>query len=100
MSYSLNREYSFAVTGDRTLVARFAVKPIVTFIKIAKESGIVPSMFTISRNSTEQFIIVANDGVSLTGIVWRVSDPSFATVDENGKVVIKNKAGMVVLTAT
>jgi hypothetical protein len=34
------------------------------------------------------------------GIVWAVSDASFATVDQHGLVKTKNKTGLINLTAT
>jgi hypothetical protein len=86
--------YTFAATADRTLEARFissSGEPI-TSIKIDS-----PAMTSIPRNSTATFSVTLNPGASDEGLVWKVSDPSYATVDAHGTVTTHNKAGLVIL---
>ena len=54
---------------------------------------------SIPRNSKISFAAIVNAGASTDGLVWRVSDTSFAIVDSIGNVTILNKMGMVTLTA-
>jgi hypothetical protein len=59
-----------------------------------------PVIVTASRNTTLDFSVLLNGGGrSDAYIVWTISDPSFATVDNNGNVAILNKMGMATLTA-
>jgi uncharacterized protein YjdB len=88
--------YIFAATADRTLEARFthnSSEPV-TSLKIDS-----PAMTTIGRNSKVTFSVSLNPGASDEGIVWTVSDPSYATVDAHGTVTTHNKAGIVILIA-
>ncbi|MDR0491934.1 MAG: hypothetical protein LBH28_11895 [Oscillospiraceae bacterium] len=75
--------------------------PPVTSIKIGNPSGPMPSMSTVPRNSVHQLGVSVNGGAVAPNadIVWTVSDMSFASIDANGKLAIKNKAGTLVLTA-
>ncbi|MDR0491611.1 MAG: carboxylesterase family protein, partial [Oscillospiraceae bacterium] len=72
----------------------------ITFLKIADEDGnALPAMTTVSRNTVLRIGAKVNDGATSMGLVWTVSDPSFAIIDTNGRVIILNKIGIVVLTA-
>jgi membrane dipeptidase len=73
------------------------VKPV-TSIKLETVSGPVPSIITVPRNSVYQLHAIMNDGASNAGLVWTISDTSYADVDANGKVTIKNKQGIIILT--
>jgi uncharacterized repeat protein (TIGR02543 family) len=55
---------------------------------------------SVKRGGTYKFNVVLNEGASAEGIVWSVSNPLYATVDDYGYVTILNKTGMVILTAT
>ncbi|MDR0492013.1 MAG: Ig-like domain-containing protein, partial [Oscillospiraceae bacterium] len=41
-----------------------------------------------------------NDPDTYVDVKWSVSDPTFATVDDNGTVTILNKAGIITLIVT
>ncbi|MDR0491990.1 MAG: SUMF1/EgtB/PvdO family nonheme iron enzyme [Oscillospiraceae bacterium] len=58
-----------------------------------------PAMLSMSRNSTKQLDAVVNVGACNSNIVWTVSDPSFAIVND-GIVTALNKMGIAVLTAS
>ena len=72
----------------------------ITFIKISIGGSDVPSTLSLARNSTLQFDVLLNEGVSGGDLVWSVSDRSFATTDTTGRVTTLNKSGMVVVTVT
>jgi hypothetical protein len=59
-------------------------------------------MYSISRNSVVHFgtIVNNNDPDTYVDVKWSVSDPTFATVDDNGTVTILNKAGIITLIVT
>ncbi|MDR0490004.1 MAG: fibronectin type III domain-containing protein [Oscillospiraceae bacterium] len=76
------------------------IRPPITSLKIGTVDGSAPSMFTASRNSTIQFGTIVNAGALDEGVVWTVSDQSFAVVDANGTVTVLNKMGTVVLMVT
>jgi hypothetical protein len=56
-----------------------------------------PVMLSIPRNSSKQISTVVNAGACNSNLVWTVSDPSFAFVND-GEIVTMNKMGMAVLT--
>jgi hypothetical protein len=72
----------------------------VTSVRIATASGdSAPAMLSVSRNTILQMGVALNELARFQGLVWSVSDESFASVDASGLVTIMNKMGMVVLTA-
>jgi uncharacterized repeat protein (TIGR02543 family) len=90
---------STVFAADTTVYAAWSLP--VTSVKIGDGNGLPLSALTsVPRNSKLMCGIVVNDGANVanTSIIWMVSDPSFATVDEYGLVTIKNKIGTVILT--
>jgi len=58
-----------------------------------------PPTTTVVRGGSYSFRATLNEGALSGGIVWSVSNPLYATVDNNGAVTILNKTGTVILTA-
>jgi len=67
----------------------------VTSIKID-----APSAVTVMRDKVYKFEVILNEGALGDGIVWSVSNATYATVDADGNVKTSNKTGTAVLTAT
>ncbi|MDR0489813.1 MAG: fibronectin type III domain-containing protein [Oscillospiraceae bacterium] len=57
------------------------------------------AMVSIPRNTKVAFFADVNAGATTDGILWSVSDPTFAIVDQSGNVTTLNKSGMVTLIA-
>lgn len=57
-------------------------------------------LMSIPRNSIQTFTVTLNPGALDDGIVWTVNNSTFATVKGGGVIVILNKTGMLILTAT
>ena len=55
---------------------------------------------TVARGNVYNFGLILNEGASGENIVWSVSDPSFALIDDTGNIYILNKTGTVRLIAT
>jgi hypothetical protein len=55
---------------------------------------------TVARGGVYNFDLLLNEGATGRNIVWTVSDPSFALVDDEGSIYILNKTGTVRLIAT
>jgi len=93
-------DFSTPVTGDITLVSQWSRNPI-TSLLISNTQGVAaPTATTVTRNSSFQFDYVINPDALHEGIVWSVSDTSYATVNaDTGLVTTKNKTGTAVLTA-
>jgi len=67
----------------------------VTSIRI--DAGVIE---TVARGATYKFGLNLNEGAIGDHIVWTVSDPSFALVDDEANIYILNKTGTVRLIAT
>jgi hypothetical protein len=72
------------------------VLPAITSIKI-KDVNVTE---TVARGGIYKFGVILNEGAYDYHIVWTVSDPSFALIDDEGYVYILNKTGTVRLIAT
>ena len=59
-----------------------------------------PITTTVARGAIYNFGLILNEGAIGNDIVWTVSDPSFAIVDDKANVYILNKTGTVRLVAT
>jgi len=94
-------DFDTAINADLILTAKWSPVPI-SYMQIASVQGAAaPSAITVMRNSTVQLSCNVNPDALPVGIVWTVSNSSYATVNpETGTVSIKNLAGTVVLTAT
>jgi acetyl esterase/lipase len=89
-----NARFSIVISSN------IAVYSPITSIKISDENGAAaPAMMSAPRNSILQLGVNLNDGATGSGLLWTVSDTSFAVVDASGNVAILNKMGMVVLSA-
>ena len=55
---------------------------------------------TVARNGIYSFDLLLNEGATGDNVVWTVSDPSFAIIDEEANIYILNKTGTVRLIAT
>ena len=95
-------DFSTPITEDITLVARWTPErePISTLRIATAQNTPAPSLVTLPRNSSVQFSVLLNANASPEGIVWQISDTTFATVTQNGLVTTRGSAGSVVLTAT
>jgi len=97
-----NEPYDFEtpVYEAITLVSQWSRNPITT-LKIANALGVPsPVAITVFRNSSIQFDYVIDDNALREGIVWTVSNTSYAIVDnETGLITVLKKTGTVVLTA-
>ena len=72
----------------------------VSYIRIADADGNPhPQMIPLSRNTTEQFYVIVNEGSMTKGVIWSTNNPNLATVDADGLVTIKGMAGNATLTA-
>jgi uncharacterized protein YjdB len=86
---------TFANTNDISFVAldeEGGLTEPITSIKINS-----PAATSIPRYSTATFSVTLNPGASDEGLIWKVSDPSYATVDAHGTVTTYDKVGMVIL---
>jgi len=71
-----------------------------TFIPITSIRIDAPAIATVSRGTTYNYGLLLNKGATSNNVVWSVSDPSFALVDDEANVYILNKTGTVRLIAT
>jgi len=55
---------------------------------------------TVARGGIYKFNVILNEGANGENVVWTVSDPSFALIDNEGSIYILNKTGTVRLIAT
>ena len=55
---------------------------------------------TVKRGGVYNYGLILNKGATAKNIIWTVSDPTFAMVDNAGNVYILNKTGTVRLVAT
>ena len=55
---------------------------------------------TVVRGGVYSFDLLLNEGATGRNIVWAVSDPSYALIDDDGNIYILNKTGTVRLIAT
>ena len=86
------------VTDDITLVAVWTRNPI-TYLRVADIQGNETlAVVTVVRNSTVQLDYVVNSDAIREGIVWSVVNTAYATVDQTGKISIKNLPGTVLLS--
>jgi len=93
-------DFSTAVTGDITLVSQWSRNPITSLVISTTQGTAAQAAITIPRNISLQFDYILNPDALREGIVWSVSDPSYATVNaETGLVTTYKKTGTVVLTA-
>ncbi|MDR0469973.1 MAG: fibronectin type III domain-containing protein [Peptococcaceae bacterium] len=88
-------DFDTPITGCLTLTARWEDEslPSISF-KINSSS-----MTSLKRNSKTTFSIIILNGTLDEGVIWSVSDTSYATVDAYGVVTTSNKAGLITLTA-
>jgi len=93
-------DFDATVSGPFTLVAQWSRNPI-TSLKISDSDGVaIAPMVTLARGYTYQFDYVINADALREGIVWSVSNPAYAIIDENaGRITILNKTGTVTLIA-
>ena len=91
-----NKEFDFntAVTEDIILAASWKLNPI-TSIRI--DESITK---TVARGDIFKLGLILNDNAIDKNVVWTLSDPSFALVDDAGTIYILNKTGTVRLIAT
>ena len=87
-------DLSNAITEDITLEAQWELNPI-TSIKID-----VNVTDTVKRGEVYRYNLILNEDAIDINVVWTVSDPSFALIDDEGNVYILNKTGTVRLIAT
>ena len=59
-----------------------------------------PVVFMMPRNTSVTFPLILNPGATSEGIVWSVSNPNIASVDNSGKVTTNNLTGSTNLMAT
>jgi len=55
---------------------------------------------TVARGGVYNFGLLLNEGAKADNIVWTLSDPSFALIDDKANIHILNKTGTVRLIAT
>jgi uncharacterized repeat protein (TIGR02543 family) len=95
-------DFDTPVIGNITLVAQWEKVPISSVVITDTNSNAAPSLVTVPRNSIVQFDYTVNIDALPEGIVWTVSNASFATItdDTTGMVKVLNKTGTLLLTAT
>jgi len=81
-------------SGGASVKANFEKIPITSLVIGA------PAATTVVRGATYIFEVTANPGALTDDVVWTVSNTSYATVTNDGKVTISSKTGTVLLTAT
>ena len=87
-------DFETAITEDIILVADWELVPI-TSLRI--NAAIIE---TVARGWRYNFGVIVNEGAITDGIVWTISNPALAHVDERGTVTIFERTGTVVLLAT
>jgi hypothetical protein len=71
------------------------VKIPITSIKIS-----APAMVSVTRGGNYTFEVILNEGALDKDIIWTVSNPAYAVIEDDGSVQILNKTGNVILIAT
>jgi regulation of enolase protein 1 (concanavalin A-like superfamily) len=71
------------------------VPPPITSLRIHASAT-----YSVKRGDKLQLEAIVNDGSFPAGLKWSISNPLYATVDDNGNITILNKTGTVILTVT
>jgi len=87
-------DFSAAIAQDITLVAEWKLIPV-TSLRI--NAAIIE---TVARGWRYNFGVILNEGAIDKNVVWTISHPGLAFVDEAGNVTILERTGTVVLVAT
>jgi len=93
-SFDLTVTASSETNTEKAAEAGLTITPI-TSVKID-----APVATTLVRNSTYSFDTILNQGALGGDLVWTVSSPSYAIVNDNNSISILNRTGTVILTAT
>ncbi|MCL2152833.1 MAG: discoidin domain-containing protein [Oscillospiraceae bacterium] len=71
------------------------------FVPVSSIQINAPAQTTVTRGGRFAFSVTVNPHASTKGIVWSINPAGFATVNPTtGEIVVQNKTGTVVLTAT
>jgi len=87
-------DFGTAIAQDVTLVAEWKLIPV-TSLRI--NAAIIE---TVARGWRYNFGVILNEGAIDKNVVWTISHPGLASVDEAGNVTIFERTGTVVLLAT
>ena len=87
-------DFGTAIAQDITLVAEWKLIPV-TSLRI--NAAIIE---TVARGWRYNFGVILNEGAIDKNVVWTISHPGLAFVDEAGNVTIFERTGTVVLVAT
>jgi hypothetical protein len=108
--------FDSSVAGELVLTGTVALEGIevnpdnmVARIRIIFEKPRVPitelrisavATVSVKRGATVRFALLLNEGADDLDIIWSVSNPLYATVNNDNSITILNKTGTVILTAT
>ena len=85
---------------DKLLDTRVIDKLVIVGVPITSIKIDAPVMVSLARGFKYTFKVILNEGATDDGLVWTVSNPAYAQVDNNGNITVLKMTGTALLTVT